>query len=118
MNNVLTKYWLICHNPDCNETGMTQDRTYLKTTWVGFPAQQSYELAIIQDWCRERFGSEVAYVQGIAATLAWHVSPSSLAAWEAADPQKWGGYNTPTRKVEMTIGNGGELTIVSDVLQE
>ena len=89
-------------------------RTYLKTTWEGFPAQQACELEIIRDWCRGRFGPEVAYVQGVAATPSWFVNESTEEAFEAARPIIWGGYKTKTKRVAIGIGNRGKIAVHSD----
>lgn len=114
VGDTMTAYWLISHDPDLTETGYPQRRTYLRTKWTGFPAQRACEQQIIQDWCRERFGAEVAYVQGVAATPNWTVAPSCEVAFEQAAPIVWGGYSTDTRRVEIHIGNGGKTTVIAD----
>ncbi len=111
----LERFWLIHHDADLTETGSPQGRTYLKTIWEGFPAQQYAELEIIREWCRGRFGPEVAYVQGVAATPNWFVNESDENAFNVALPIVWGGYKTVTKRVVLGIGNRGAVVVHSDV---
>jgi len=110
MPEELTRYWLIEHDADCNETGAPQRRTYVKTNWIGFPAHLAHVREILKDWCRGKFGPEVVYVQGIAATLNWIVRETTLEAFSQAEPIYWGGYTTETQRCTIDIGRGGTLT--------
>lgn len=114
MTDSATKYWFIAHGPDLTETGYLMKRTYLKTIWIGLPAHQACEFETVCDWCRDRFGKEVAYVQGVAPTLAWSVAPSDPTEFETAEPVECGGHNMETHQITMTIGNGRQMTIVSE----
>lgn len=106
----LERYWKIYHTPDLNETGSPTEVTYVKTIWEGFPTQQQCEKEILQDWCRDRFGCEVVYVQGVAATQNWIVCESDIITFERAQPIKWGGYLTQTTIVRLGIGDHGKIT--------
>ena len=111
----IERYWVIYHDADLTETGSPQRRTYLKTVWEGFPSHQCLEEMIVRDWCRERFGPEVAYVQGIAATQNWIVCESNVTEFELAIPTVWGGSATTTRRIVLGIGNRCAVHIHSDV---
>lgn len=111
----LDRYWVINHDADLTETGSPQRRTYLKTTWDGFPSQRACEVEIVRDWCRDRFGPEVVYVQGVAATRNWIVDMSYECDFEEARPIVWGGYKTKTKKVWLGIGDKGKIVVHSDL---
>ena len=98
------RYWMVEHNADTTETGMPQNRAYIKTVWEGFPAQQSTEQEIVEDFCRGEFGDKVAYVQGVAACQNWEVHESSEREYIIAKPINWGGYETETLKIVLGIG--------------
>ncbi len=110
----MIKYWQIDHSPDLNETGIPQRTTYVKTKWTGFPAHQACEFQIVQDFCRQRYGNEVEYVQGIAACLNWRVCELTEAEFSRSTPNERGGYKTETRRVELDIGGREQTAIVSD----
>jgi hypothetical protein len=112
MNNV--KYWVIHHDADLTETGCSMCRTYVKSNWVGFPAQRTLEQEILEDFCYKRFGNKVAYVQGVAATLSWRVDEIVKEVYDKANPVRWGGYNTKTMKLELDIGNRGQTVVKSE----
>jgi hypothetical protein len=113
--NSKEKYWVIDHDADCTETGMPQRRTYLKTIWCGHSSHQTAEKEIIQDWCRERFGSEVVYVQGVSPTKNWAVCPCMETHFNEAEGIVWGGYYTETQVVELEIGYRGTTKIIREV---
>lgn len=98
------RYWAVYHNADLTETGRLRNKTYIKTVWGGFPAQQSAEREILEDFCFKRFGSKVVYVQGVAATAGWALHESTVDEFEAARPLKWGGYTTKTEQLTLGIG--------------
>lgn len=101
------KYWLINHNADTTETGCPMNRTYVRTEWAGYPAQQHSELTILRDFCRERFGAETEYVQGVAACANWSVHAIDETAFKEAQPIRWGGMDTETRRLLLRIGTKG-----------
>lgn len=91
----LTKYWRVGHSTDETETGLHMSATYICTEWVGHVMQQSSEREILEEWCHEKFGPKVAYVQGVAACPGWTLSASTAKEFSEAMPVKWGGlYNT------------------------
>lgn len=98
------RYWVVNHNADLTETGAHMNKTYIKTKWEGFPAQQAAEREILEDFCFKRFGSKVVYVQGVAATVGWVIYESTVEEFEAARPIKWGGWATDTFKLILGIG--------------
>ena len=98
------RYWFVNHNADLTETGAFMNRTYIKTVWEGFPAQQSAEREILEEFCFNRFGSKVVYVQGVAPTAGWTLSESTIEEFEESRPIKWGGWATKTFKLIMGIG--------------
>lgn len=98
------RYWFVNHNADLTETGTHMNKTYIKTVWEGFPAQQAAEREILEDFCFKRFGSKVVYVQGVAPTVGWVIYESTVEEFEAALPIKWGGWATKTFKLIMGIG--------------
>lgn len=106
-------YWFVPYCADCTETGMTQNRAYIRTTWGGHPNhyQRELEAAQIRDFCRQKFGPEVAYVQGCAPTLNWIVRESTREQWEKAERQLWGGYPTTSLRISLAIERGGEFKI-------
>lgn len=108
------RFWLIQHNPDLNETGYLRNRTYLKTTWEGHKMQRACELEMVRDWCHERFGNEVAYVQGCAVTLNWKFHEITEREYEIAEPNVVSNFKAPTRRVEIGIGNHGKTVVYSD----
>jgi len=116
------KYWLVNHDADTTETGLPQRRTYLRTQWAGHSAQQYAEENILRDFCRERFGTETAYVQGVAATPNWSLHAIDQQQFVDARPIRWGGFDTETRRLLLKLGviRGGEspVQIVLDLPAE
>lgn len=106
-------YWYVPYGADCTETGMTQNRAYIRTSWGGHPNhyQKELEAAQIRDFCRQKFGAEVAYVQGCAPTLNWMVRESTREQWEKSERQRWGGYLTTSLRISLAIERGGEFKI-------
>lgn len=106
-------YWFVPYSADCTETGMTQNRAYIRTMWGGHPNhhQNELEAAQIRDFCRQKFGPEVAYVQGCAPTLNWIVHASTREQWERAERQLWGGHLTTSLRISLTIERAGEFRI-------
>lgn len=102
----MERFWVVNHNADLDETGYPQNRTYIVTKWIGYPAQRCCELGILEDFCWHRFGPKVVYVQGVAAALNWNVSEIDLDEFKRAKPITWGGYKTKTRKLQLGIGKG------------
>jgi len=108
------KYWLISHNADTTETGLPMRRTYVKTIWQGFKAQQSSEKDILYDFCSSRFGNKTVYVQGVAPCPNWEVTPLTKEHFEKALPIMWGGYRTKTMSIELGIGKRGAVNVLSE----
>lgn len=110
------RFWIVMHNADTNETGLPMNKTFIKTTWEGFPAQQNEqaEIAILEDVCLRRFGKKVVYVQGVAACAGWVLHKSTLEEYRAAQPHRWGGYPTQTMRLELGIGNSGKVNCYVD----
>ena len=106
------KYWKMSHNADTNETGLPMNRTYIKTVWQGFPAQQYAEMLILEDFCFERFGKKTAYVQGVAPCENWKIWESNKADFDAAQPILWGGSPTKTMRIDLGIGDRGKINIL------
>lgn len=103
------RYWFVNHNADLTETGAHMNRTYVKTVWEGFPAQQfpaqqSADREILEEFCFKRFGSKVVYIQGVAATVGRVIYESSEEEFGKARPIKWGGWSTDTFKLILGIG--------------
>jgi hypothetical protein len=101
MNEVT--YWIVFHDADTTETGMTMNRTYVRAEWAGHAAQR-HDRLLLEAWCAERFGSKVAYVQGVAACENWIVRESNEADWRAAQPTMWGGMPTKTTRLSLKLG--------------
>ena len=106
------KYWKVAHNADLTETGMPMRMTYIKTIWQGFPAQQSAEAAIIDDFCFDRFGNKAGYVQGVAPCNNWAVWESNIDEFNEAQPIVWGGWKTETIKLTLGIGGHGKTVVL------
>lgn len=110
----LDSFWLVRHNADLTETGATQKQSYIKTTWKGFEAQRSHEREIVEEFCRERFGPKVAYVQGVAPCASWCVVDCTAEDYRKANPVRWGGMETETHRITLDIGNHGKTIVTSD----
>lgn len=111
MDSKLIKYWMVLHEPDTTETGCCMAKTYIKTEWKGFPAQQSCEKEILEDFCYKRFGLQVDYVQGVDPTIAWKVISITEKEYELAEPVLWTSF--PPKKLIIEIGYKGQTNIVS-----
>jgi hypothetical protein len=108
------KYWVVRYGADCDETGDTYDIAYIRTSWGGFPAQDSCAAELLADWCRERFGRQVRYVQGVAPCLHWRISPSITAEWQEAKRRKWGGEPTTALRLSIVMRPGDRHEVVSE----
>jgi len=108
------RYWLVMHNADTTETGLPMNKTYVKTTWEGFPTQQFAEREILETFLFSRFGDRVAYVQGVAPTPNWALHESNKEVFEEAQPIVWGGYPTKTVRLELGIGDHGKVNVYAD----
>ena len=104
----MSQYFVIHHNADCTETGMPMNRTYVRCDWAGHNAQRQVML-VLEGWCEDRFGSRVAYVQGVAPTTGWSITEIDEARWRRAEPIKWGGMNTRTVRLALALGNKSGL---------
>ena len=113
MGDSRERYWVVDHNADTTETGLQTSRTYIKTYWEGFPAQQSAELEIVETFCYRRFGDKVAYVQGIAPTSGWTLRDSNKDEFESSKPIFWGGVPTKTMRIRLGIGDLGKVRVIS-----
>ena len=91
----MTKFYCISHNADTTETGLPMNRTYVRCGWGGHETQRNIPL-VLEGWCEERFGSRVAYVQGVAPVPNWDIHEIDEDRWQEAKPIKWGGMNTKT----------------------
>jgi len=83
MNN--TKFWCVFHRPDLIGIGSTTKKTYIKTIWEGIPEHSEYggyEFEFVEDFCYNRFGNKIAYVQGVAPTRNWYITAVSEAEYE------------------------------------
>lgn len=111
------EYFMVTHGPDLTETGLPMHRTYVAVEWSGHPAQNSVRLCL-EGWCYERYGSPVAYVQGVAPCSAWAAHDSDAERWHKAAPIRWGGHDTKTRRVVLRLGrkkhSEESATVVSD----
>ena len=111
------KYWVVGHGADTNETGMVMNRTYIKTIWEWFPAQQGdNEVQILEDFCYDRFGKRTAWVQGVAPCRNWYLSEIDKTKFEQSEPIRWGGHNTKTLKIVLGVGNREKINILSENL--
>ena len=110
----MNKYWIIRHDADTNETGLSMRRTYVETIWKGFPVHQNFEKEIIEDFCFERFGKKTVYVQGVAPVPNWEIHESDKNNFDIARPINWGGYITKTTKLVIEIGNHGTTKIITE----
>lgn len=108
------KYWAVLHNVDIIETGECMNLTYIKTMWVGFPAQQAHEKNILEDFCFSRFGARTQYVQGVGPSPGWSLFRSSPGEFESSPPKVWGGIATKTRRVILEIGAEDDLKVIFD----
>jgi hypothetical protein len=108
----MNKYWQVMHTPDTTETGFCMCKTYIKTEWKGFPAQQYQEKEIVEDFCYKKFGSKVAYVQGVAPTLAWCVTQISESDYDTGEPFTRWGYSS--KKIVLEIGYRGQTVVISE----
>jgi len=108
------KYWKVMHSADTTETGCFMHRSYFKTIWKGFPAQQYHEKEIVEDYCRSRFGDKVAYVQGVAPCKNWDVRESDQEEFNNPKPIVWGGWKTETLIIIMEIGDHGKTKVISE----
>jgi hypothetical protein len=110
----MDKYWIVNHDADTTETGLLMHRTYIKTIWQGFPAQQHSEEDILADFCYHRFGNKTAYVQGVAPCSNWRISPSTEDEYKLSKPIMWGGMPTKTMQLILGIGDHGKVEILSE----
>ena len=97
------KFWIINHTPDTTEKGFCMARTYVKTEWKGFPAQQCLEKEILEDFCYNKFGPKVDYIQGVAPTLAWHVH--QISEKEYYSPMNKTSYGLTPNRIELELGD-------------
>ena len=110
-----TRYWRISHGADTTETGYCMFVDYVMTRWDGFPMQQCCGVEILRDWCRERYGKEVEYVQGVAPCPNWAIGRSTKGAFQNAQPILWGGRPSGVpRQIRLSIGDRGEVREVRD----
>ena len=108
------KYWIIHHSADTTETGCTQRKTYIKTIWEGFPAQQGdNEVQILEDYCFENFGKKTAWVQGVAPCVNWRVTKVKKEHWERPEPVNWGGFRTKTDIITLGVGDKNKINVLS-----
>jgi len=103
------KYWRISHSADTTETGLPRARTYVRTSWAGFPAHNTNQDLILEDWCFQKYGPKVAYVQGVAPCPAWSISLIDKERFDKAEPINWGGYKTRTEKLTLEFQKGGKF---------
>jgi hypothetical protein len=108
------RYWLVPYGADCNETGMTQNVAYIRTTWGGHPSHDSCAVEMLRDFCREKFGPEVAYVQGCAPCANWIIGTSDHEAWVKAERRRWGGYPTTALRLTVSMERGGKFKILAE----
>lgn len=115
MEAPVVTYWVVLHDADLTETGSPTRRTYVQLCWYGFRNHHDSRpiLALLEQWCFDRFGTKVGYVQNIAPTDQWRISESDRQAWEKARPVRWGGRNTETRRVVLNAGSGS-VEVVRD----
>ena len=107
------KYWVVYHNADTTETGLCQNRTYIKTIWEGFPAQQGEnETQILEDFCYDKFGKRTAWVQGVAPCENWILHQINQHEFENPVPVRWGGYDTKTEMLILGVGNRGKINTI------
>lgn len=99
----MTKFYCISHDADCTETGLPMRRTYVRCDWAGHKLQEDTVL-VLEGWCETRFGSRVAYVQGVAPVTNWSINEIDEARWREAKPIRWGGYDTETIRLALTLG--------------
>jgi len=109
------KYWVVTHNADTTETGLPTRKTYIKTIWQGFEAQQSSEMDILSDFCFNRFGNKTAYVQGVAPCPNWTIHQSNEHQFNESMPIMWGGMSTKTMQLILGIGDHGKVSVLSEV---
>lgn len=116
MSKDRVRYWRIGHNADLTETGYPMSRTYVCTTWRGHEMQQTYVRELLHDFCRQRFGPQVVYVQGCAPTLDWTVTELDRDEFAHHEPVVWGGIATKTRVVDLDIGSltGKKIEVTDD----
>jgi len=109
----MTRYWRIAHGADTIESGFCMFVDYISTRWDGFPMQRGCEEAILRDWCRERYGREVGYVQGVAPCFNWLIMRSTKEEFQKATPVMWGEApaGVPS-KIRLSIGNHGKVEIL------
>ena len=84
------RYWLVPYGADCNETSTTRN------------------------FCREKFGPEVAYVQGCAPCANWIIGTSDHEAWVKAERRRWGGYPTTALRLTVSMERGGKFKILAE----
>lgn len=104
----MSQFFAINHNADTTETGLCMNRTYVRCDWAGHDAQRNVML-VLEGWCEERFGSRVAYVQGVAPCPNWSIHEIDEEAWREAKPIRWGGMNTKTIRLALALGNKSGL---------
>lgn len=79
--NLKTKFVLVRYEPDLNETGRLT-----KTGIIELVGTNGYEKEHAMDICYRKFGSQVAYVQGVAITSNWSVDKIlTLSEYEALE---------------------------------
>lgn len=113
MNKV--RYWKIWHVADTTETGYTMFMDYVLTQWDGSPMQQSCEREILRDWCRDRYGKEVKYVQGVAPCHNWMIMESTKDEFQQAPPKMWGGVPSGApHRISLSFGDHGRVEILGE----
>lgn len=104
MSEGKVSYWVVSHSPDLTETGSAQKLTYIRAEWTGHPMQEHTGL-VLEDWCFGRFGSKVAYVQGVAPCPGWTLAESTEEAWREARGIRWGGYMNEATRISLRCGS-------------
>jgi hypothetical protein len=97
-------YYRVSHSADTTETGCFQRRTYVQCEWGGHNAHRNVEL-VLSGWCEERFGSRVAFVQGVAPVAGWSFQEIDEQQWRESQPIKWGGRPTKTVRLALRLGS-------------
>jgi len=103
------KYWLVPYSADTTETGSTFNRAYIRTTWGNHCA-----LEMLRDFCREKFGHEVEYVQGVSPCLNWHIHPSDHDSWVKAERGRWGGTPTTALRLTVSVERAGKFKVLQE----
>jgi hypothetical protein len=96
-------YFHVVHSPD-----LCEGRGYYGLTFVAVECDEYMAVSYVNDWCFKKFGSPVAYAQGVSPMPNWTVHRSTCNDYTATSRHiRVGDYKYPAEHV--LLSNGGTM---------